>query len=115
MWYTFHVPIGHDLAACCRGALSAPTARTVMLRRAHSRASVMTGNGMAKSLKRMVGHSRRGPALTYCLSKTSTLLKGLPSALVPIVLKVRVFPSGETERMKTVINFPSFMDIPSRL
>jgi len=54
-------------------------------------------------------------ALTYCLSKTSTLLKGLPSALVPIVLKVRVFLSGETERMKTVINFPSFMDIPSRL
>jgi hypothetical protein len=30
-------------------------------------------------------------------------------------LKVRVFPSGEMKRMKTVINFPSFMDIPYRL
>jgi len=28
----FHVPIWQDPAACCRGALSAPTARTVMLR-----------------------------------------------------------------------------------
>ncbi len=79
------------------------------------RASVLTGNGTAKSLKKMVGPRRRCPARTYCLSKTSTLLKGLPSALVPIVLKVRVFPSGETERMKTVINFPFFMDIPSKL
>jgi len=32
---TFHVLDRHDLAACCRGALSAPTARTGMLRRAH--------------------------------------------------------------------------------
>ena len=29
----FHVPIWQDPAACCRGALSAPTARTVMLKK----------------------------------------------------------------------------------
>ena len=30
---TFYVPIRHNLAACCRSALSAPTARTGMYRR----------------------------------------------------------------------------------
>jgi len=34
--FTFHVPIRHDLAACCRGALSAPTAKIVKPRGTNS-------------------------------------------------------------------------------
>ena len=38
----FHVPVWHDPANWCRGAPSAPTARTVMQRRAHGRAPLQT-------------------------------------------------------------------------
>lgn len=45
----------------------------------------------------------------YCLSYTATVLTGLPSALVPVVVTVRVLPSLEITALPVIIALPPLM------
>jgi hypothetical protein len=49
---------------------------------------------------------------SYCLSYTCTALAGLPSAVLPLVVTVTVFPSTERSTEALPISFPSFFVTP---
>src|SRR5260370_40672995 len=54
-------------------------------------------------------HAAAHALISYCLSKTSTLLTGRPCPSVPFAVIVSVLPSFDTARLRVVVAFPAFL------
>jgi hypothetical protein len=61
---------------------------------------------MAEAVRKNGGGLEIGARSSYCLSKTAVVAIGLPSAPVPFVVVVIVFPSAETTVLAVVWYFP---------